>query len=238
MDPMTIAMLAGGAVQTVSGLFGQGKAKKLASEVRPEYQMAQGIIDNQALTESMASQGLSDASLQLYTTNAQRGLTRGVDAILRGGGNVNMISDLQQGYDDGLSQLAVADEQARFRNINNYLSANTALAAEQDKAWQINKYAPWADKQKLAAEMKANADKNVMGGINTMLSAGMSSVGGATNPTAGVPKTGAKLPTTKFFGSPGSADPATFMTGLKGNSYGALAKIGFSVMGNQTFGAN
>jgi len=227
MDPMTMAMMAAGAIQSVSGIIGQGKAKKLGSEPRPEYQMGQGIIDNQALTESMAGQGLTDSSMQLYTQNAQRGLTRSIDAVLRGGGSANMIGDISQSYNDGLSNMSIANDQAQFRNINNYLNANTAMAAEQDKAWQINKFAPWADKQKLAAEMRANADKNVMGGVNTAMSAGAGFAQSKTNPTAGLPKSGKG---TAFFGSPGASNPSNYLLGLKNTSLSALERIGMPLL--------
>ena len=191
MDPVTIAMLASSLFKMGKGFIDQGKAKKLAaSAVRPEYNIQQPIIDNQALAESRAGQGLSDSSKQLFTTQQDRGLTASIDAILRTGGNANQVNEAYDSFNTGLSRLSLAEDEAKFRNMNMYLRANEQLAQEQDKAWQINKYAPYADQMKLASQNKQAADANVAGGISGLLGVGASYMKGLTNPTAGLAKTG------------------------------------------------
>lgn len=181
-------MLAGGLLQAGLGIGQKAKAAKMAAgNKRPEYEISQQAKDNQALAESMASEGLSDSAKQLYTSNADRGLTSSIDAILKGGGDVNAITDLNDGYNQSLSQFAMAEDQAKFRNLNILMRANDALGAEHDKAWQINQYAPYADKAQQAAQMSASGMQNISGGINTGLSALSMAAMGKINPSAGVP---------------------------------------------------
>lgn len=191
MDPVTIAMLASSLFKMGKGFIDQGNAKKMAaSAVRPEYEISQQVKDNQALAESRVGQGLSDSSKQLFTTQQDRGLTASIDAILRTGGDANQVNEAYDGFNTGLSRLSLAEDEAKFRNMNMYLRANEQLAQEQDKAWQINKYAPYADKMKLASQNKQAADANVSGGISGLLGTGAMYMQGLNNPTAGLPKSG------------------------------------------------
>jgi len=161
-----------GVAQMVQAGKQNREAKKLQKNfVNPTYQIAKPILDNQALAESRAGQGLSDAALSVYRDNVNRSMTASIDAILRGGGNVNSISDLNDASEDNFAQIALLEEEVRMKNTQTYLAQNERLAAELDKQFQINEYAPAQDKKQLIAALRQQANDNKWKGINTIGSA-------------------------------------------------------------------
>lgn len=175
MDPLTIGAIIGGAQgvgQLVTGIVQKSKAAKMARKnPRPKYEIQKEILDNQNLTESKASEGLSDAAKQVYSTGAERGLSSSINAILKGGGSVNNIADIYDTYQGGISKLALIDEEMRARNIQNMINQNNVLASEKDKQWQVNVFAPYADKAQAAAALSKQGMDNIWKGVNTMTGA-------------------------------------------------------------------
>jgi hypothetical protein len=169
MDPQLIAMAAQMGLRGIGndiGLiksFGQSReAKRLDAEtsIRPEYHIPENVTDVLDFTKSRASSGLSDATKQTYTQDAERGASMGIDAILKGGGNVNNIADLYGAYDSGISKMSVIDEQLRSQNVKNMMDANMTYADEKDKEWQLNTFDPWADKKQMAGTLHKQASDN------------------------------------------------------------------------------
>jgi hypothetical protein len=66
------------------------------------------------------------------------------------------------------------------------MRSNQMVAEEQEKAWQINEYAPYADKAQEIAQLRGAAGKNINAGINTGLATMASWQKGQTNPNAGL----------------------------------------------------
>lgn len=189
MDPVSMAMMAVGIGQGVSGLFQKNKANEIANNnLRPEYKVNENVKYNQALSESMAGEGLSDSAKQVYMTGADRGLTNSIDAILKSGGSANQIGGVYDTFLQNQTHASLAEDQARFRNLSILMRNNEAVRDEEDKAFQINKYAPYADKARLASQLGADGNKNLWGGINTLAAGAAGAVQAATNPTEGEPK--------------------------------------------------
>lgn len=167
--------LAVGIGSTVYGISQQNKAKKLAaSNIRPTYDITQYQKQNQSISEDLATRGLSESTKQYYQTNAERGFSSGIDAILKGGGDPNAVSSLYGKYTDAQMRLAVLDDERRISNLNNLLNQNRVMSGEADKQWQVNEYGPYADRAQEAAKMYAAGSQWVSQGINT----GVSAIGG------------------------------------------------------------
>jgi len=172
MDPVTIAALGTqaltGVVQGITGIFQTEKANKMARKnIRPKYDIQQGIEDNQALVESKASEGLSDNAKQVLTTGSERGLSSSIDAILKGGGSVNNIADIYDNFQGGISKLSLVDEEMRAKHVADMIAQNREMAGETEKKWQINEFAPYADKAQAAATLAKQGSDNLWKGINT-----------------------------------------------------------------------
>ena len=176
MDPLTIASLgisaAAGVAQGITGAIQKAKAKKMArNNKRPKYEVQQGLLDNEDLTNSEAAAGgISDYARQVYSTGAERGLTSSIDAILKGGGSVNNIANLYDNYQGGISKLALVAEEGRVRKIANVVASNNELAAATEKKFQINEFAPYADTAQAAAALSKQGSDNIWKGVGTIAS--------------------------------------------------------------------
>jgi hypothetical protein len=175
MDPVTIsaAIQAGaGIVQGVSGLIQQAKAKKMArSNKRPTYRRPKEIDTNQAVAESRASQGLSDGARQVMDQSNDRALTASLEAITKNGGSVNNIGSIYGANISGRQRMVLVDEEMRARNVQGLINQNNEMAAYKDKEWQVNVFAPYADKAQAAATLAKQGSENLWKGINTVGSA-------------------------------------------------------------------
>jgi hypothetical protein len=126
-------------------------------------------LDNQALAESLGSQGLSDQALETYRASADRNLNSSINAILRGGGDVNNISDLYDTAGQSDQHIALLEEEVRQKNMQNLMKQNETMAGEQEKKWIINEYGPYQDTKQLIAGLKNQSNQNKWGGINTII---------------------------------------------------------------------
>lgn len=164
-------MPAGGMI--TSGLIGGGlaiygaikknqDAKAAANNQRPTYNIPQEEYDNQRLAASQAGQGMSATSRQAYQNSADSGLATTNDAILRSGGDPNAIGNAYNNYQQGINNLSIYDDQARMNHLNSLMAQNKNMAGERDKAWQVNQYAPWADKAQALA-LKQQGDQQLIG---------------------------------------------------------------------------
>ena len=185
MDPMTISALAGmatnasqagvGLFNTIAGAIGAAKTKKQIRALeanRPKYQIKQPIFDNQNLAESRAQQGLSDRSLDIYRDQNARGLTASLNAMLAGGSAMDNVGDVYGNYENGVSKMALVDDQMQTVNVQNLMRQNEEMAGELDKEWQWNVQAPWVDKMNALTQDLAARQKQTQQGITSMLGAG------------------------------------------------------------------
>jgi len=175
MDPASIGAIAQLAVAGQKAAIGLGtaaiqnaRAKKIAkANIRPEYQVNQQVQENRDLAASLAGTGLSDSTRINAEQSAERNLSQSLNAILRSGGDGNQIADLYANNNDAMLKLASADAELQRFNISQYLGANAALGQENQTAWQVNEFAPYANNAQLAATLRANAMQNASQGINS-----------------------------------------------------------------------
>lgn len=170
-----------GAAQLVSGIIGGNKAKKEAERLareRPTYNISPYATQAVSLAESELGNGMSAEASRAYEEGLNRDLTTSIDAILKGGGSVNNIGDVFDRSAMGRSRLAQMQDQLRLNQINNLRSAYQNMQEQQDKAFQINQYAPFADAAQANSIARQNANSNIWGGINTLGSAATGFLGG------------------------------------------------------------
>lgn len=188
MPPLIIAGLVMAAAQIGTGIAQKAKAAKIAAaNKRPDYEIPNPVIENQRLLESLAQQGLTAGAKQAYTTANDRGLTSSIEAILKSGGSPNLVNEAYDTSQQGASRMALAEDEARIRNINMYIQGQNTLADEQSKKWGINKYAPYADKAQVAASLSNQGMDNIWKGINTGFSAAGAGINAKSTATAGLP---------------------------------------------------
>ena len=161
-----VTALANGA-KAISGASQTAKGKKLQkSLVRPEYQIEEEYYNNQSMAQSLAGQGMTSESKDLFSKQSERGLSYGMDTALQTGGGLNSIAELYDAYNQSNLKMAAEDSQLRISNIKNLMEQNTALAAQKTNKWAIDKYEPYKDKAKAAAEAIAAGNATMWNGIS------------------------------------------------------------------------
>jgi len=166
--PVTAALITAGTTAAISlgkAAVQNSRAKKIAkANIRPDYVPSEQIKENRDLA---AGTGLSDSTRINAEQSAERNLSQSLNAILRSGGDGNQIADLYANNNDAMLKLASADAELQRFNIDRFLGANSALGQENQTAWQVNEFAPYANNAQLAATLRANAMQNASQGINS-----------------------------------------------------------------------
>lgn len=188
-----------GGYQTWKGSQDAAAAQNAANaNIMPKYNIPQSEFENQNLAESQATQGISPQAMNAYKSAAQEGLTANATAIQRGGGDVNALAGAGGVYNRGIGQMALYDDQARMQNMANLYKQNQTMSDFKDKQWQLNEYAPWANKAQAIASQLAAANNMENAGLNTLgktAMSGASILGGMDNETDNT-KTTTTNPTT------------------------------------------
>ena len=169
-----------GFLTTLEGKLDKRKAKKReeALGARPTYYIPEPQFRNQYIAESNAG-GLSDETLGIYENQIDQNVNSSLDALLKSGGGVNSISGLLAANNASADQLALANDQARFRNQQILMNQNNVMSDELDKSWQLNTFDPWKDEKQAIAEARALAENKVLAGRAMIAQSGATMAGSA-----------------------------------------------------------
>lgn len=170
-----------GAAQTAVSLINAHKAKVAAKELertRPKRQTSPLIGQNLSLAESELAGGMSSAAETAYNNAMDRQQAGSLSALLRGGGDVNSVSDIYASGEEGRQRLSMLTDQLRLKQIDNVVSARNMSADEADKNFLFNQWALWADKSQANAKAREGADKGIWSGLNTVAGAATNFLGG------------------------------------------------------------
>lgn len=174
LAPAAIGMIAGG-LQMAIGAVQKIKAAKMAKHnIRPLLKDNPYTEDMYNLTGSYANEGLSESSKQAYLGNNDRNLSSSIEAMLKLGGNPNLISDMYSSSQGGIRELAVAEQQAKNNNINRFIQSGLIPKASQERdKFFLNEMVPFQDKAALISSLSNQGMDNIFKGFNTGASAGI-----------------------------------------------------------------
>jgi hypothetical protein len=165
------------AANLVTGLVNKGKAKREARELertRPQYEISELAGEDLSLAESeLASGGLSSSAERAYGDLQNKQFSATLNAILRGGGSVNNIGQVFGDSEEGRQRLALLEEQGRLAKIQNLSRSRANMMEQQDKAFEFNKWRPWADSAQANAAARQQADSAIWSGVSGIAQAGM-----------------------------------------------------------------
>jgi len=150
-----------GALQTIAG----GLAMRKLEKNRPKRFTDHNIIYNQRLAQNIASQGLPQQSLNYYTNNINKSLGAGINAILSGGGDLNMIQSLVGGASNQFNQVMAQDAEQKLANQGVLMQQNQNVANENQMNWNFNTAQPSIDKYNRAAQMTNSGMTNFQNGL-------------------------------------------------------------------------
>lgn len=166
----------GGAGQLGYGIYqaveGNKQYNKLMAN-RPQRTTDINILNNQKLAQGIASEGIPDSAKSYYTDNINRTLGSGINAILEGGGDLNMINSLIGGATNSYKSLLAQDAQQKLANQGVELQANQNVANQNQENWNWNTADPYLTNLARATQQTNSGAQNIAGGFQA--------IGGATN---------------------------------------------------------
>lgn len=169
---LPIGLIAGGVLSAGELAYGAHLKKKAqqaaAANVMPEYKIAPEEQQMLSQAESMAGQGMSDAAREALRANSDRALGTTLDAMLRSGATANSIGKTAGQTQAGLNQIALYEDSARINNLKALQEERARMSANRDKAYQINKYNPWANRAQAISGQLDAANNTINSGINTI----------------------------------------------------------------------
>lgn len=164
--PLAVPLVLGGASAATRlakgffGLFSSIKKDRAANEIlkntkRPIYNRPEEINDVANLAASELS---SNDTVDFVKTNAESGLSQGIDAILKSGGTAD-FSTIMNKYGQDLNQAAATVLLDRSRRVANYNNAVYNVAKAKDAEFMYNKDAPFKDNMQRVGQLKAESAK-------------------------------------------------------------------------------
>lgn len=172
--PLIAGLIGSGVISGIESLVGAKKSKQaqdILNTPMPTYTIPQNEYANQSLAESLAAQGMSQGAKDEYQAQADRGLSATLGAIVKGGGSVNNVGNVYDQYNNDISKFALYEDQAKMRNLANLMAQNERMSSFLDKSYQLNEYAPWANKMQMAAQLKSQGDQMTWQGLGGVGSA-------------------------------------------------------------------
>jgi len=164
-----LAQGAGARIQGISGIFQKREGNKLLKRAGEE-QVPQELLDNQMQAKQMANEGLPS---QQYN-NAMKNIQRQQLMALRGAtdrrGGLATVSTTQQMANDALSNLDVADAQARKENQRFAMGVNNQVGNFKHDIWER--------KYNYAQGLRGYGNQNIVGGLDKLAGAAGSALYG------------------------------------------------------------
>jgi len=166
-----------GVAKSIEGFSDERRAKReMANLKTPFYKIQSEYQQNRDLAAQEAQGGLSTGAKDYLTQEGQRGLGAGIGATMQGGGDVNNIAKLLQGYNQSLGSTAIADAQMHTENISRFMERSKDLAGQKTMQWTLNEYQPYERKLNELKQRMAAGKQNGFGGISDAIS-GISAAG-------------------------------------------------------------
>lgn len=202
-----------GIAQTVTGFFNKSKAKKEAERLRasrPELEASPYIEDQLSLAQNELSNGMSGATERAYEEGISRDVSSSLDAILKGGGDINNVADIFDRSATGRQRLSLMKENLRLSQINSLVNAHGVAENQRKEMFEFNEWRPWADDAQANAQARQGAENMIWGGLQTIANGAT----GALNSQQG------QSATNSYFQSPqgGSYSPNIQSSRVQGTS--------------------
>ncbi len=171
-----------GVGQLIKGTKDEKRAKQELSRLRqPLYGIQPEYYENRNILATEAGQGIPSATKDYLTSETQRGLGAGINALTQTGGGVNDISKLMDVYNRSLSKIGAEDAETHLKNIQYFMGANKDLAGQKTTQWAINEYQPYQAKLKELTKRREAAEQNIWGGLQSIVGASSANATANTN---------------------------------------------------------
>lgn len=170
MDPITIAMMAMGGVQSISGIIngitGNAKSKKLMAQRKP-YEAPEEYSDIYNLTSNLAQQGYDAFTLNYLNEQVDRSIGTSLNAATTMGADPNSIADILDRDIQARMKIGADNATKQFENFNKFMSAMQMMAGAEEAEW-ASRDNLIKDQLQQAANQKEQGFQNAMTGLNTI----------------------------------------------------------------------
>lgn len=177
--PLAIPLAVEGTKALIGGIQAIKGAKDLKKLQRPVYEIPDEIKQNMTEAELMALEGLPAQQKAQYVQNIQRSLQSGMKGLQSRKAGVAGITDLVQSQNDAFSNLVSMDAVQRQQNQMVAQQRRSEMAQYKDKAFDINKIAPYYEKAQAAQANIGAGLQNIVGALD--MGAAVSAYGGGGN---------------------------------------------------------
>ena len=144
----------------------QGVAGMFTSANRPTYKIPKAEREALALARMRAA----DTQMPGEQRAVDRAMTVGsnsVRAAQESGNAMEALAGISAGTQGNLADIAAQSAQFQNQDLNNLDSALSRHADYQDQAWQMNQYAPYAQKYELKQQLLGAGATNIMGALDS-----------------------------------------------------------------------
>ena len=163
---VTAAIMAASAIAGYANKAKANRERKRLAETRPELEDSPYLDEQINLARSELARGQNTASRVAMEESADADFAASLDALLRGGGNVNNVSDLYDNSQGGRMRLAMMDDQLRADRIRTLMAAGQGSEQFRQQQFQFNQWAPWADNAQAAAQAYQQGNQQMWSGIS------------------------------------------------------------------------
>lgn len=161
MDPITMALVGKAAIGVTQGLAGAFMQAK-----RPKYKIPKSEREALALAKLRAADPNMPGE-QRAIDKAMLAEANAVRAAQDSGNAMEVIPAISAGTQGNLADIAAQSAQFQNNDLNGLDAALSRNAAYQDQAFQMNEYAPYAQRYELKQQLLGAGVTNVMGALDS-----------------------------------------------------------------------
>jgi len=187
MPPLLIPAITA-AVSAIPSIFQAGVAARqmregrrtLASLERPEYETPSGVMSAMAIARQQAADPYMPGEAEMRNRAAQAGANAFANA--REVGNpLAVVGQIQAGQGRAMQNIGIASAEQQVRDERNLQDMYGVYAKYQDQEYQMNKFAPYAQKYNEGREQVGAGQQNLFSALDRISAVGgtfMSAYGG------------------------------------------------------------
>lgn len=155
--------------KAIHGAVQKRKARKaLESMERPQYEQSSMLKENLAQARRDAQRGLPEQVMQRQAQNIDRQGAMAAQNIRSLQGGLAGVGGAVQAQADSFSRLISQDAAAREANKQQLMAARSAMAGEEEKAFQRNVMNPFDEQRAALGQNMAVGQQNLSGGIDQL----------------------------------------------------------------------
>lgn len=169
-------------IQGISQLISGGKARRESERNRPVYEIPEATKQALALARANYADPFMPGEGRMLDRNSMAA-ANAARAAIEGGGGLSSIAGIQAAEARGAENIGIASANQQQQDLANFQGQLGNMANYADQEWQMNKYAPWADKYNEAKERIGAGQQNLFGALNSAANIGLGQamMGGKSN---------------------------------------------------------